>query len=117
MENSFILLAIFTALGCGVFIQSLLLRRAISQVIQTFCRYNALGVTNAKEVEEMGLTPPRMIQRLIRLRDYKPYAIQLLQQAGIIRVTEDGRAHMTEEKLSENMRCKAVWQPNLGNNG
>jgi hypothetical protein len=59
MEDTFILLVvIFTALACGFFIQSLLVRRAISQVIQTFCRYNALGVKNARTVEEMGLTPP-----------------------------------------------------------
>ena len=111
MENTFILLAsVLIALAGALWIQSLLVKRAISQVIKIFCRYNALGVKNAKTVEEIGLTPPSLIQRLTRLRDYRPYALQILQQAGILHMTEDGKFYMTEEKLNENMRCRVVWQ-------
>ena len=111
MEDTFILLVLLVMAFAGAFfIQALLVKRAISQVIQIFCRYNALGVKNAKTVAEMGLTPPHMIQRLTRPRDYKPHALQLLQQVGIIHMTEDGKLYMTEEKLNENMRCRVVWQ-------
>jgi len=111
MEDSIIVLVlVFMALAGTFFIQSLLVKRAIAQVIRTFCRYNALGVKNSKTVEEMGLTPPNLIHRLTRLRDYKPYALRILQQAGIVQSTEDGKLYMTEEKLNENMRCRVVWQ-------
>jgi hypothetical protein len=64
----------------------------------------------SKTAEEMDLTPPGLIHRLTRLRDYKPYALQMLQQAGIVQKTEDGRFYMPEEKLNEDMKCRVVWQ-------
>jgi hypothetical protein len=102
-----LILAVFAG---AIYLQSWLVKRAISQVIRIFCQYNALGAQNSKTIEEMGLTPPGLIHRLTRLRDYKPYALQFLQQAGIVQKTEDGRFYMTEEKLNENMRCRVVWQ-------
>jgi hypothetical protein len=111
MENSVILLVlVLMGLAGAHVIQSLLVKRAISQVIQLFCRYNALGVKNAMTPREMGFAPFGLIQRLTGLRDYKPYALQLLHQAGIVHVTEHGKLYMTEEKLNENMRCRVVWQ-------
>jgi len=111
MENSIIILALlFMALAGAFFIQSLLVKRAMTQVIRIFCWHNALGVKNSKTVEEMGLTPPGLIHRLTRLRDYKPYALQILQQAGIVQMTEGGKLYMTEEQLNENMKCRVVWQ-------
>jgi hypothetical protein len=111
MENSIIFLVlVFMALAGAFFLQSLLVKRAISQVIRIFCQHNALGVKNSKTVEEMGLTPPGLIHRLTSLRDYKPYALQILQQVGIVHMTENGKFYMTEEKLNENMRCRVVWQ-------
>jgi hypothetical protein len=111
MENSIIFLVlVFMALAGAFWIQSLLVKRAIPQVIRIFCRYNALGVNNSKTMKEMGLTPRGLIHRLTRLRDYKPYALQVLQQAGIVQMTEDGKFYLTEEKLNENMRCRVVWQ-------
>jgi hypothetical protein len=92
------------------FIQSLLVKRAMTQVIRTFCSYNALGVGNSKTAEELGLVPPGLIHRLTRLRDYKPYALQILKQAGVVQMTEDGKLYMTEEKLNEGMKCRVVWQ-------
>jgi len=111
MENSIIFLVlVLVALAGAFFIQALLVKRAISQVIRIFCQYNALGVQNSKTIEEMGLTPPSLIRRLTRLRDYRADALQFLQQAGIVQKTEDGRFYMTEEKLNGNMRCRVVWQ-------
>jgi hypothetical protein len=111
VENSLLFLVLISVAFAGaIYVQSLLVKRAISQVIRIFCQYNALGVQNSKTIEEMGLTPPGLIRRLTRLRDYKPYALQLLQQAGIVQKTEAGRFYMIEDNLNENMRCRVVWQ-------
>ncbi|RPJ04967.1 MAG: hypothetical protein EHM36_09035 [Deltaproteobacteria bacterium] len=111
MENIFFFVVLMLAALAGVFfIQSLLVKRAISQVIRIFCQHIALGVRNAKTIEDLGLTPPNLIQRMTMLRDYKPYALQILQQAGVIHMTDDGKLYMTEEKLKEDMRCGMEWQ-------
>lgn len=112
MENSvlFFLAALMVVAGV-LWIQSLLIRRAISKVIRIFCQYRALGIGNSKTAEELGLTSPGLFHRLTRPKDYKPIALQLLMQAGIVKMTENGRLYMAEEKLGENMRCRVIWQP------
>jgi hypothetical protein len=101
---------ILMALVGAFFVQSLLVKKAMTQVIRIFCLHNALGVKNSKTAEEMGLTPPGLIHRLTRLRDYKPYALNILQQASIVQRTEDGKLYLTEEKLNEDLKCRVVWQ-------
>ena len=78
-----------------------LVRRAAKQVIKIFRRQNATDSKSARTVDELGLRPPSFLQRMGRLRDYKPHALDALMRAGIVQVTENGKLYLSEEKLSE----------------
>ena len=77
----------------------LLGKRAISRVIKIFQEYNALSIRNAKTIDELGLTPPTKLQSMFRRRDYKLQALDLLIRSDIIKVTEDNKLYLSEEKL------------------
>ena len=78
-----------------------LTRRAAHQVIKIFRENNAIDKKNAKTADELGLTPPGVLERMMRRRDYKPYALNALISAEIIQRTEDGKLYLSEEKLAE----------------
>jgi predicted deacetylase len=78
-----------------------LLRRAARQVINIFREHNATNSKNARTIDELGLRPPGVLERMMRRRDYKPYALSVLMQAEIIQATEDGKLYLSEEKLAE----------------
>jgi hypothetical protein len=42
-----------------------------------------------------------MLERMMRRRDYKPQALDALMQMGVVKVTEDGKLYLSEEKLAE----------------
>jgi hypothetical protein len=86
-----------------------MVRRAIVKVINIFCQHDAVGVKNAKTVDELELKPLDFSQRLWRPRDYKPYALQILAQQGIVDMTEDGKLYVLEDKLDENLRCRRTY--------
>jgi hypothetical protein len=88
-----------------LFIPALLTRRATFKVIKVFCRYDALNARKARKAEELGLNPPGFFERIGRMRDYKPYALQVLKQTKAVRTTRDGRLYMAQENLAENLRC------------
>ena len=75
------------------------LRRAIRQVIRIFREHNAVGIKDAKMVDELGLRPRRMLEGMFKGRDYKKYALSALMKAEIIQITEDGRLYLSEDKL------------------
>ena len=79
-------------------------RRAISKVKEIFRQHNALGINGAKTVEELGLEKPDFVQRVMRGRDFRQYALQVLIKRGVIYVTEDGRLYMLEQKLDQELR-------------
>jgi hypothetical protein len=82
------------------------MRRAIFKVIEIFYQHNALGMNGANTLHELGLERPDFFQRMTRRRDYKQNALQLLIKRGIIVEDEEGRVHMIEEKLDQNLRRK-----------
>jgi len=83
------------------FIPRWLVRRASHQVIKIFRKNSATDIKTARTVDELGLRPPGVMERIGRRRDYKPHALNALMQAGVIQATEDGRLYLSEEKLSE----------------
>jgi len=89
----------------ALFIPALLTKRAAYKVIDIFCRYEALNPKKAKDLDELGLRPLGFFERIGRMRDYKPYALQALKQAKVVRTTKDGRLYMAQENLNENLRC------------
>jgi hypothetical protein len=74
------------------------------KVIEIFRQHNALGISDAKTLQELGLERPNFAQRIVRGRDFKQYALQILIKRGIICVTEDGRLYMVENKLDQDLR-------------
>ena len=101
-----VLFALFTAgaLTLAFWLSSFLMQRAILKVIEIFYRNNALSLQTAKTIEELGLTPPDLLQRLTHLRDYKPQALKILIKQGIVKRTRDGKLYLLEEKLDPDVR-------------
>lgn len=95
----FILFILFI-LGIGIVLSRLLMVRAIREVIKIFFITDALNAQNAKTRTELGLVPQGFVERMYRIRDYKPYALQVMLNAGIILETSDARYYLSEEKLT-----------------
>ena len=77
------------------------IKRAIPQVIKMFMDNNAVGIKNAKTKEELGFKRRSMLEELFKPRDFKPYALTALIQDKIVRMTEDGKLYLAEDKLIE----------------
>ena len=74
--------------------------RAVRQVVANFERNNALDVRSAKTIDELGLKPPTFLQGMLRIRDFKPYALQILMHTEVVRETDGGRLYLAQDKLS-----------------
>jgi hypothetical protein len=98
--GAIILLIILALLG-WFFIPRWLIRRAARQVIKIFREHNATESSNACTIDELGLRPPGMLQRMMRRRDYKPKALDALVQLGVIQVTEEGKLYLSETRMAE----------------
>ncbi len=101
-----IIVFVIVAFGGGLYIRTLLTRRAILRVIEIFYEHDALGTSGAKTLNELGLQSQNFLERMTRPRDYKQNAVQILIKEGIINVSEDGRLFMVEGKLDQNLRRK-----------
>ncbi len=100
-------MAMVVALGGSLYVRALLTRRAIFKVIEIFYRHLALDTKGAKTPHELGLERPDFLQRMMRPRDYKQYALQILIRREIVLQNEEGKLYMVEEKLDQNLRRKA----------
>ena len=81
-----------------------MIKRNTRKVISIFQQKNAVGIKNAKTADELGLTPKPFFQRMTSTRDYKPKALELLVQASVVCLTEDGKLYITDQSLA-----KATW--------
>jgi hypothetical protein len=81
-------------------------KRATEEVISRFCTYDALEIKRARTVEDLGLAPRDFLQRIFRARDYKPYALRFLSQAGIVRKTQEGKLYLVEERPDDKLKCR-----------
>ncbi len=77
------------------------LKRVIPKVIRIFREHSAIGIKNAKTIDELGLRTQGMLGQMLRGRDYKQYALSALMKAEIIQITGDGRLYLSEEKLMD----------------
>lgn len=92
------------SLFLSFYIQGLMVKRAIFQVLQIFRREHSLCSQRPKKLEELGLQPPGLMERMFRLRDYKPYALQALVKAKAVRLGDDGRLCLREENVPDVFR-------------
>lgn len=106
IETAIAFVALALMLFLTLIISGVLVKRAAYQVIDRFCSFDALEGRKARDVQDLGLAPPDFFQRLFRPRDYKPYALQSLNRAGIVRTTREGKLYLVEEKLNDNLKCK-----------
>ena len=98
------LIVMIIALGGSLYIRTLLTRRAIFKVIEIFYQHHALSMKDAKTRHELGLDRPDFFQKMVKLRDYKQSALQILLKREIILEDEEGRLYMVEERLDQNLR-------------
>jgi len=102
----FIVLIVLLAILAFITIPPLLMRRAISSVIQIFRHHNATTVKSAKTIDELGLGSRPMMKRIFRRRDYKPQALQILMRAEVVQITEDNKVYLSEDKLASSRLYK-----------
>ena len=95
----FIILMVVAFILAFIFIPQFMLMRNVPKVIRIFREHNAVGEKNAKLIEELGLLPKTMFQRMLRRRDYKPQALQFLLRTTVIEMTEDGKIYLNEDNL------------------
>jgi hypothetical protein len=111
MEHSAKLFMILLLLGLSFLIalriQAFLMKRAFSQVVDRFRTHHSLCSQGSKTADELGLQPPNFWQRFYKPRDYKPYALQMLIQAGAVRLSDDDKMCLSEQKL-QNFRQFSV---------
>jgi len=93
----FIFGLIILAILAWLFIPVWMIKRNVPKVIKIFEKKNAIGPENAKTIEELGLKPKSMLQRMFSRRDYKPKALDFLIQANVVQIKEDGKVFITEE--------------------
>lgn len=96
----FILLIVVVAIVGFFVLPRIRIKRAISQVVAIFERNNALDVRSAKTTDELGLRPPTFLEGMMRMRDFKPYALQILMHHEVIRQTDGGRLYLAQDKLA-----------------
>jgi len=100
VETIIIIVLLFVLLLVAMFmVPRWRLKRAIRQVIRIFREHNAIGIKNAKTIEELGLRPRGMMDGMFKGRDYRPYAINTLRKAEIIQMTDEGRLYLSEDRL------------------
>ena len=109
-----VLMAMVVALGGSLYVRTLLTRRAIFKVIEIFYQHHALDMKGAKTQHELGLERPDFLQRMMKPRDYKQYALQILIKREIILQNEEGKLYMVEERLDQSLRSKAKDRLSLG---
>ena len=94
-----LLLVILAVLGLWV-LPRIRIRRAINQVVAIFEHNNALHVRSARTIDELGLRPPTFLESMMRMRDFKPYALQILMKAEVVSQTDGGRLYLSQDRLA-----------------
>ena len=109
LSNLLLAVILLGAMGLAFFlIPRIMIRRALSQVIRIFRYHHALSPDSAKTAAELGFRPQNFLDRFLKTRDYKPYALQLLMQAGVIQLTPEGKMCLSEEKLEQFLRQRKI---------
>jgi hypothetical protein len=96
----FILLIIILAILGFFVLPQIRIRRAVKQVVAIFEHNNALDARSAKTIDELGLRPPTFLEGMMRIRDFKPYALQILMKAEVVCQTDGGRLYLSQDRLA-----------------
>jgi len=75
-------------------------KRTARQVIATFRNKGAVTPQGAKTLEDLGFQTRRsFMEQLLKGRDFKMYAIQAMLKGELVKVTDDGRFYLIEDKI------------------
>lgn len=99
MEFLLLILFMIMTILAKLAIPPMLIRRAVKPVIERFLNAGALNEGDAKSIDELGLGPRRLVERMVSLRDYKPKALEALISASVVLYTDEGKLYLSKEKL------------------
>lgn len=96
--TTFYVILFFVCVVGLIFVLSLFMqRRAVNYVVGKFREKNALKAENGIEHDELGI---KHQHALIKKRDYRPQALQLLMQMNVVKSTDEGRLYFSEDKYA-----------------
>lgn len=95
-----LVVAAVVILVLATYLSRYLFKRAVRQVIAAFRERGATDPKHALTLAELGLGPRDFVTRMTKARDYRPYAVQMLRQSGIVFETEGGKVYLSESELS-----------------
>jgi hypothetical protein len=99
--NFLIIIGILVLLVCvALWLSRVFMAKAIRSLIVALREAGATSSASARTAEELNLRPKSTIRDFRVVRDYGPYAFQILVRAGVVEVTEDGRLFLLEERLA-----------------
>lgn len=98
-----IIILMILAFAATFWLRNVLTKRGILKVVKIFYQHNALGMNGARTPRELGLERPDLVARMMKPRDYKQTALQLLVKEDVIRIV-DGKLYLLEEKLDPKFR-------------
>jgi hypothetical protein len=107
MNATLVIVSVIVAFAVLIFVPQLLVRQSVYKVIDIFHKENALSPQTAKTAEDLKLAQKPLFQRMMTTRDYKPQALGVLVNAGIVMITEDGKLYLSEQALSNSALAKA----------
>lgn len=84
-----------------VFLPRLLITSAVKNVIKTFIKQEAVSTQNAKTTEELDikLQNSNMLDNLLKVKDYRPDALQILLDVDIVVKTDNDHFYLVKDKL------------------
>lgn len=101
-SSSFVVVLIVAGfIAAAFFVSGRKSKRAVGEVLSILERHNAVGVQQAKTVDELGLASPTLVGSLSSMRDYKPGALNTLIQMDIVLVTDEGKLYVSAQSLEE----------------
>jgi hypothetical protein len=104
-----IIVILVIALLLSFRLSAMLARRAVCRVVAIFRENQAIDSQKALPLDTLGLGPrPLLSFRL--LHDYKPWALQTLVQAGVIRKAGEETFYLSEETLKVNEYITSACQ-------
>lgn len=100
MNIAIIIAILLVLVGVSLWVSRIFMARAISSVIGTLREAGATTSATARTAEELNLRPRSKFREFHVVRDYRPYALQILMRSGVVELTEDGRLFLSEERLA-----------------
>lgn len=91
--------AIFTA--AAIFVQRLLLKRALNQVVAIFNENRATTPETARTLKELNLLPPGFLKKAAAFRDFKYRVVEALVNADIVIITDDQKYYLSNSALAQ----------------